>query len=302
MDEGQIIQQYRSVFQRSNAGVIDLDEQLKMKCVFQLYRLETFISQVNTFIPPFRQSDYFIKLVRHGSGTMTIGHYKFPITDHLLTIVPPRVIQSSRYEGTTNDGFLLTFNLDFFLQNAFPKDLILNKRILRRSVRPYGNIEAEKEAALTKLFEYIEVERDKQLQGSDEMIAVKIIEILILVERCFLEQDSGQPEMIYDEAMERFDDLLEEHFKTQRSVGFYASAMRVHPNHLNHISKKITGRTAKQTIVNRVLLEAKYLLASSNLTIKEISYELGFDDPNYFVSFFKAHLKIAPSQYRLNPI
>ena len=72
----------------------------------------------------------------------------------------------------------------------------------------------------------------------------------------------------------------------------------VHPNHLNSLVKKYTGTTAKGSIKNRIIVETKYLLHSTNLSVKEISNQLGFDDPNYFTMFFKNSEKVSPVNYR----
>jgi AraC-like DNA-binding protein len=82
------------------------------------------------------------------------------------------------------------------------------------------------------------------------------------------------------------------------AVKFYADQLAVHPNYLNSLIKKHTGLTAKEAIQNRLLLETKYLLHSTNLTIKEISSYLGFNDPNYFTVFFKRFENISPANYR----
>ena len=71
---------------------------------------------------------------------------------------------------------------------------------------------------------------------------------------------------------------------------------------MNHIVKKATGLTAKQTISKRIVIEAKYLLSSTTLSVKEIAYELGFEDANYFISFFKKEQQTTPTQYRTQPV
>jgi AraC family transcriptional regulator, transcriptional activator of pobA len=73
------------------------------------------------------------------------------------------------------------------------------------------------------------------------------------------------------ELLKNFTVLIEQHFVQERAVSFYASQLHVHPNYLNAVVKAKTGITAKESIQNRVLLEAKYLLHTTNLSIKEIA-------------------------------
>ena len=79
---------------------------------------------------------------------------------------------------------------------------------------------------------------------------------------------------------------------------YYADQLHVHPNHLNAITKRLTGHTAKQVIQEKVALLAKSLLAQSDLSIKEIAYRLGYDEATHFSSFFKKATSLTPQQYR----
>jgi len=132
----------------------------------------------------------------------------------------------------------------------------------------------------------------------DELIALKIIELLILSERLFEEELQPEANLPVADIIKRFIDLLETNYAKERSVGFYAAQLNVHPNHLNALIKKHTGLTAKESIQNRLILETKYLLHSTNLSIKEISGKVGFDDPNYFTAFFRRSEKMSPGDYR----
>jgi AraC family transcriptional activator of pobA len=130
------------------------------------------------------------------------------------------------------------------------------------------------------------------------LIAVKIVELLILGERLFeqdKEQVASQPLI---ESIRRFVDMLDEYFSKEHSVKFYAEQLAMHPNHLNALIKKHTGLSAKESIQNRILLEIKHLLHSTKLSIKEISDQMGFRDPNYFNTFFKRAEKLSPGNYR----
>jgi AraC family transcriptional activator of pobA len=98
--------------------------------------------------------------------------------------------------------------------------------------------------------------------------------------------------------VKRFAAAVEEHFLKDKSVSFYAALLNVHPNHLNAVIKAHTGLTAKESIQNRLMLEAKYLLHHTDLSIKEISHLIGFDDPNYFGVFFKRCEHRSPASYR----
>jgi AraC family transcriptional activator of pobA len=78
----------------------------------------------------------------------------------------------------------------------------------------------------------------------------------------------------------------------------FANQLNVHVNHLNKALKETTGQTTSQLIGARLLQEAKILLKSTNWTIAEIAWSLGFDEPNHFSSFFKSRAKITAKEFR----
>ena len=95
-----------------------------------------------------------------------------------------------------------------------------------------------------------------------------------------------------------FRDLLETNFTKLKSVKDYASKIFISEKRLGQATTKILGKLPKEMINERVLLEAKRLLVHSNLSIKEIGQELGFDDPAYFVRYFKKNTETTPVEFR----
>jgi AraC family transcriptional activator of pobA len=207
-------------------------------------------------------------------------------------------MHSSSYWSTRCSGFVLSFNIDFFLQNAFPRKHISGKKIFKGSLKPFLTISNGQADQLATIFEFIAKEHRNGRNPKDEMIAVKILELMIQCDRLYDSAPLPGDKPVYDRSFEQFNELLDKHFTEHRSVTFYADALKVHPYHLNFLSKKLTGLSAKEAITNRILLEAKYLLTSSTLTIKEIAYRLGFDDPDYFYVFFRRKAHKTPTAYR----
>jgi AraC-like DNA-binding protein len=130
------------------------------------------------------------------------------------------------------------------------------------------------------------------------MIATKVWELILQTDRFIANAESEPNEDSQNGLVASFNGLIEKNIKTERSVQFYADALHLHPNHLNYLIKRHTGTTAKHTIIDHIFLESKHLLDSTSLTIKEITYELGFASPASFSSFFKKMSNISPSKYR----
>jgi len=102
----------------------------------------------------------------------------------------------------------------------------------------------------------------------------------------------------YDECVAHFFDLAEKHYKTERQTGFYADKLQLTPKYLSQIIKANTGKSANEWIDDYVILEAKALLKSSKLSIKQISDELNFADQSIFGKYFKRLTGVSPKEYK----
>jgi len=98
--------------------------------------------------------------------------------------------------------------------------------------------------------------------------------------------------------VEEFSKLLMKHHRNERSASFYADKLCISTQYLSRTLKKITGRSVNIWITEAVILEAKILLKSSSMTVLQISEELNFPNPSFFVRYFKQYSGVTPSKYR----
>ena len=103
-----------------------------------------------------------------------------------------------------------------------------------------------------------------------------------------------------EEYFRQFTELLGEHYKHERSVGFYARQLCITPKYLTTLIKRISGKSVSEWIDNYVILEAKTLLKYSNMSVQEIAYYLNFPNQSFFGSYFKRNAGMSPSQYKPN--
>ena len=101
-----------------------------------------------------------------------------------------------------------------------------------------------------------------------------------------------------EEYFKVFLSLLMEHYRSERSVGFYASRMNLTPKYLTTLIKKVSGRSAAEWIDEYVVLEAKGLLKYSDMSIQEIAYYLNFSDQSFFGKYVKKQAAVSPSGYK----
>ena len=110
-----------------------------------------------------------------------------------------------------------------------------------------------------------------------------------------------QPIVTKDRSSEYFERLLRllsEHYKTERSVEFYADKMNLTPKHLSRVVRNFSGKSVHQWIDNFVVLEIKNLLKHSDMSIQQISYDLNFPNPSFMGQYFKRITGKTPGEYR----
>jgi AraC-like DNA-binding protein len=98
--------------------------------------------------------------------------------------------------------------------------------------------------------------------------------------------------------MINFRQLIETNYREKKLTKEYAAMLYVTPNHLNALSKDVTGLSAGELIRDRILLEAKRLLINAQINISQIAAELGFIDNSYFTKFFKKYVGFTPEIFR----
>ena len=96
----------------------------------------------------------------------------------------------------------------------------------------------------------------------------------------------------------RFKQLVAENCKELKQVKAYAALLNITPLYLNEIVKEVTGFSASHRINQEILLEAKRMLAYTRLDVKQIAYELGYEDHAYFSRFFKKHTGVTAVAFR----
>ena len=155
--------------------------------------------------------------------------------------------------------------------------------------------ELEKFETLWKMFT-IEMQSDDLLQI--DMLQMMLKRYLILCTRLYKMQAHYPSQKIESDLVREFNFLVEKHFKTKHSVAEYAELLHKSPKTLSNIFSKIGAKTPLQYIQERRVLEAKRLLQYSDMQVKEIAYEIGYEDIQAFSRFFKKQMGISPSEFK----
>jgi AraC-like DNA-binding protein len=101
-----------------------------------------------------------------------------------------------------------------------------------------------------------------------------------------------------DDYFIRFMELLQQNFRTQHEVRFYSDLLSLTPKYLSSMMKEISGMSASQWINEYIIMEAKTMLKTSDMNVKQIAYYLSFPNPSFFSKYFKQYVGCPPSEFR----
>lgn len=147
-------------------------------------------------------------------------------------------------------------------------------------------------AELRAIVEQIAAEQERPLDAYQPELLSSLVRTLLL--RC--ERLHGGAPSPHELA--KFFSVLERDFAGSRSVEHYAREVGFSPRRLGELLVAHTGRSTKQLIADRVLLELKRALAFTEVTVKQLAADTGFDEPTNLVKFFRLHTKLTPLEFR----
>lgn len=136
--------------------------------------------------------------------------------------------------------------------------------------------------------------------GHDAAVQSALLAIIVLALRGLLRKIDGAAEGRQHSLVARFRERIEERFRLREPVGTYAAALNTSETALRLACAKVAGKAPAAMLDQRTLLEARRALLFSDMTITEIGYLVGFDDPAYFSRFFSKNVGQPPRDYRLN--
>lgn len=135
----------------------------------------------------------------------------------------------------------------------------------------------------------------------EEMLQMMLKRILILTLRMYKEQyELARQKTDQVDIIREYNFLVEQHFRENHAVADYAQMLHKSPKTLSNLFKKIGSKSPSQFIKDRLMLEARRLLAYTDKTISEVGYDLGFVDVQSFSRFFKKDQGISPAEYRVS--
>ena len=241
-----------------------------------------------------------ILLIEAGGGEMTFEAARLPFSAPAAILVPAAIAHGFRFEPNVTQGWVLTFTEDAAVALADRASEAMSRlRVL--AAHPIISVTDDAErsrlsALCIELFEESSLGREGYrvaMRGLLALIAVGVARLA--ASRARTGSVTLQPA---DTTVARLRALVDEFFRSEHQLGFYAEKLGMTVDRLNDHVKRATGVTAGHLIRQRVLTEAKRQLVFTAQPIQEIAEELAFSDPSHFARFFRKHTGTTPHEFR----
>jgi len=232
--------------------------------------------------------------------TVDFNHYKtkkpslFFLTNQHLNI-----------QKGKDESILLFYNRDFYCIQIHDKEVACDGLLFHNVFEiPFVELDDSETPLIKGLFQNIQDELKWKDSSAEEMIRTYVKQIIIRATRKWKKQNLNNSFVrIPGSELDIFRDFsryLEIHFREKHNVAEYAEMLHIAPKTLTHKFKNLHLESPNQLIINRILLEAKRLLFYTDKPIKEIAYDLGYEDPAYFNRLFTNKTGSTPANFKKN--
>ena len=271
---------------------------------FDFIHIETIASRSSVHdwtIRAHRHRNLFqVLLIEKGGGEMSFEAATAEFAAPAVILVPATIAHGFRFTPQITDGWVVSFTEDVAdtLGDQSGEALARLKAVATEPLLPLASaMETKRLSALcADLYEEDSLAREGHrlaMRGLLALIAIEVVRLAASRAR------SGTVTLSRSDArVDELRRLVDEHFRKERLLRFYAEKLAMTPDRLNDHVKRAAGVTAGHLIRQRVLTEAKRQLVFTNQAIHEIAYDLAFSDPSHFTRFFRKQTGTTPQAFR----
>ena len=267
-------------------------------------RFSSEMAHPNMLFEPIRIDAIALILCTEGCIECSCNLEEFHVEAGSLLLLPPKSLilgrgSSSRYAGQIvimDTAYLGECNLNVSRFTSFMVQHVDNTCV---------KLTQQEQSRLMQCIELLnQVIRDEVTSPFREDIIRSMVEMLIYTvcedfSRHSTNEESGNISR-QKSYFHQFIHELSAHYAERQGVGFYAEKLCISARYLTTIVRRVSGLTVTDWMNRYLIMEAKYLLKYSELSIQEVAYRLSFPDQSFFGKYFKQHVGVSPSHYRNN--
>lgn len=253
------------------------------------------------------QNFYSVGLKRNVNAKFNYGQQQYDFDSGVLTFISPlqflkiEVNPEAKVEPT---GWLLLIHPDFLWNTSLAKK-IRSYDFFQYAVKEALFLSEKEEKVIVEILHHIEREYQSNIDKFSQELIIAQIELLLIYAERFYERQFLTRKKSSHETLERFEEILTRYFQQKDliekgipTVKTIASEMNISPNYLGSLLRIHTQQNTQQHIQNKLIENAKERLSTTNLSVSEIAYELGFEHPQSFSKLFKQKTNQSPIEFR----
>lgn len=255
------------------------------------------------------QEYYAISLKRHFKAKMKYGQQPYDFDEGSMAFTAPgQVLRFTPDDNPPSEpsGWLLLVHPDFLWNTPLAKT-IKQYEYFDYSVNEALFLSEKEETTINGILQNIEQEYHASIDKFSQTIIIAQLELLFSYAERFYQRQFITRKITNHQILDRLETILTESFnscslveKGIPTVQFIAESLNVSPNYLSSLLKVLTGQSTQQHIHDRLIEKAKERLSTTDMTVSEIAYELGFEHSQSFSRLFKAKTNFSPLDFRLS--
>ena len=265
---------------------------------FKLFSFED-----NGFFDHIQRNNYFSLIwVQQGNGKIKADFAEYDFAANTLFAFSPYQPFMLTADKPLK-GIAIFFHPEFFCIYKHHKEVSCNGVLYNNVYQPpFVSVDEQSAATFQLLCDQVKTEMKNPALAQYELLVSYLKIYLITASRLKIQQHPKAAEEVKDNKepfiLQKLKDAIEENFKTKHSPADYAALLYISPKALAKITKIHFHKTLSSLINERIIIEAKRELYLTDKTVKEIAYELGYEDEYYFSRFFKVNADVSPQLYR----
>ncbi len=250
---------------------------------------------------------YSISLKRDFNAKIRYGQQEYDFDEGVMFFISPGQvfgIQVNKDELIKRSGWLLLVHPDFLWHTTLAKS-IRKYEYFSYSVYEALFLSDKEETMITGLMQNIEQEYHSNIDHFSQNVMIAQLELLLTYADRFYHRQFITRKITNHKILDRLENMLTAYFNNEAfaqngipSVQWVAGQLNISPNYLSELLKVLTGQSTQQHIHDKLIEKAKEKLATSDLSVSEIAYELGFEHPQSFSKLFKTKTSLSPLAFR----
>jgi AraC-like DNA-binding protein len=250
---------------------------------------------------------YSISLKRGLNAKIKYGQQQYDFDEGVMFFIAPSQvfgIESADGEEIKRSGWLLLVHPDFLWNTPLAKT-IKQYEYFSYAVHEALYLSDKEETTIINLMKSMEQEYHSNIDKFSQDVIIAQLELLLTYSERFYHRQFITRKITNHKILDRLEDILNTYFKSDAlakkglpSVQSIADSLCVSPNYLSSLLKVLTGQSTQQHIHDKLIEKAKEKLSTSDLSVSEIAYQLGFEHPQSFSKLFKGKVNISPMEFR----